>query len=287
MLPSFLIIGAQRAGTTSLFYYLHRHPHVVHPTGQEDSVAWPKEIHFFDEKYWRGVDWYRSFFPLAAQRRLARLRGGDLVPAEATPSYLFHPAVPERVAATMPEVRLVALLRNPVERAHSHYQLMFRTGREKLSFEEALAVEDERLEGQVERMLADPRYRSRHHRHHSYFSRGLYAEQLERWLAHFPREQLLVLRAEDFLARPAEVYRDVLRFLVLAEWLPEGFPPRNIGSRAPIDPAVRARLEHRYAEPNSRLVRLLGDGFTWDGPAHGSAEEAEAHVAPGRRAQEL
>jgi hypothetical protein len=255
ILPSFLLIGAQRAGTTSLFYYLRRHPHVARPV--------TKEIHFFDDGFWRGVDWYRSFFATSAQQRLARLRGGDLAAAEATPYYLFHPAVPERVAATIPSVRLVALLRDPVVRAYSHYRKMRRMG-------------PERLAGEEERLLADPRYRSSHHRRHAYVARGLYADQLERWLEHFAREQLLVLRSEDFFERPADVYAETLDFLWLRAWQPPDFEPRNPTSDPPLDPALRSRLEERFAEPNARLARLLGREMGWTSRAQSSRPSSSA-----------
>ena len=165
-------------------------------------MDWPKELHFFDEHYGRGLDWYRTFFPLAAERKLYRMRGRDIVAGEATPYYLFHEAVPARVVASVPDVRLIALLRDPIERAYSHYQLMRRTGREKLSFADAIAAEEKRLsnqdltaELQVKNAKGDRVHH--HHRHRAYLSRGLYADQLERWFAHFPREQLLVIRAED------------------------------------------------------------------------------------------
>jgi hypothetical protein len=233
ILPAFLLVGAQRAGTTSLFYSLRRHPHVARPA--------TKEVHFFDDQYWRGVDWYRSFFATSAERRLARLRGGDLVAGEATPYYLFHPAVPERVAATIPSVRLVVLLRNPVDRAYSHYRKMRRMSLERLSFEDALDAEEERLAGEEERLLADPRYRSNHHRRHAYVGRGLYADQLERWLTHLPRD-----------------------FLGLRSWQPPDFEPRNPTSSSPLTTQLRARLEERFAEPNARLARLLGRDLGWD-----------------------
>jgi len=271
ILPGFIIIGAQRAGTTSLFYYLRRHPDVRRPSSGDGSVDWPKELHFFDEHYGRGLAWYRTFFPLAAERKVARMRGRDVIAGEATPYYLFHPAVPERAAASVPDVRLIALLRDPIERAYSHYQLMRRTGREKLSFAEAIAAEEKRLanqdvtlDEQVKTARGDRLHH--HHRHRAYITRGLYAEQLERWYAHFPREQLMVIRAEDFLSRPAEIYAEVLRFLGLREWQPTDFVARNRGSYAPIDPELRAQLEERLAEPNARLASLLGWDRTWDDP---------------------
>jgi hypothetical protein len=250
MLPSFLVIGAQRAGTTSFFHDLSQHPDVAHPVG--------KELHFFNYEYWRGTSWYRSFFPTVAARQRARLTGRNLVAGEATPYYMFHPAVPGRVDEMLPDVRLIVLLRNPVNRAYSHYQKMRRMGFEWLAFEKAIEVEDKRLAGDEERLLADPHYRSKHHRRHSYISRGLYADQLERWFAHFPRDRFLFLLAEDFFSRPAEVYAETLEFLDLA---PHPLPERRVPEAPaydPLDPGLRARLEQRFATPNARLALLLG-----------------------------
>ena len=271
ILPSFLIIGAQRAGTTSLFDYLLQHPDVCGPL-PGGEVWWSgKELHFFDDRFWRGISWYRAFFPTVVRRRAARLRGGDLVAGEATPYYLFHPLVPEGVAATIPTVRLIALLRDPVERAWSHYKIMRRSRREPLSFDDALAAEEDRLAGERRRLLTDPRFHAIHHRDHAYVARGLYAEQLERWFEFFPRDRLLVLRCEDLRDRPSDVYREVLAFVGLRPYAPARFEYRNRselvhgkpGPRQPLDPAIRARLEERFAEPNARLYELLGRDFGW------------------------
>jgi hypothetical protein len=271
ILPTFLIIGAQRAATTSLFTNLRRHPEVIGPRTADTSVAWWKELHFFDENYWRGTDWYRAFFPLEIRQRASRRFGRELACGEATPYYLFHPAVPERVQETLPDVRLVALLRNPVERAYSHYQHMRLTGREKLTFAEAIDAEERRVRGAGEELLRDKpsarkqgNRRHHEHRHRAYVGRGLYAEQLERWFAQFPREQLLVLRSEDLLARPDEIYARAFAFLGVREWSPGGLEARNVASYAPIEPELRARLEKRFAEPNERLVELLGPEFRWE-----------------------
>ncbi|MGH3040223.1 MAG: sulfotransferase family protein [Gaiellaceae bacterium] len=278
LLPSFLIIGAQRAGTTSLLHSLRQHPDIAGPTAGEKLVLLRKEVHFFDLRFSEGVDWYRSFFPLSVRRRLARLRGRDLAAGESTPYYLFHPEVPGRVAATLPDVKLIALLRDPVERAYSHYQHRVRAGREKLSFEDALAAEQSRLSGGEEALLNDPATRG-HHLHRAYFARGLYAEQLERWFGHFPGEQLLVLRSEDFFERPEEAYAEVLAYLGVRPWQLGEHARRNRASYAPLDPALRAELEARYAEPNARLAELLGRDFGWDSPPARIAE-AEAHEVP-------
>src|ERR671930_1259656 len=194
-LPDFLILGAQKAGTTALFAYLRWHPGVTGPAF--------KEVSFFDRHYVHGERWYRAHMPL---------RRGRIV-GEASPSYLFHPLAPERVARMLPRARLIALLRNPVDRAFSHYQHERALGREPLSFEEAIEQEDERMRGELERMLADPAYFSHAWWNYTYVARGRYAEQLERWYAVFPREQLLVLASEELAADPPGVYRRALEFL--------------------------------------------------------------------------
>jgi hypothetical protein len=180
---------------------------------------------------------------------------------------------------------------------------MYRSGRETLSFEDALAAEEKRLAGvgefeaTVEGTLGKGR-KWKHHRHRAYFARGLYAEQLERWLRYFPREQLLVLGAEDFFADPSETCATVLAFLGLRPYdlsAPSSrattaspnrpWSIRDTWNRAkyePLDSELRAVLEQRYAEPNARLARLLERDFEW-GPA-GSAPTNESDEGRKREA---
>lgn len=250
MLPSFLIIGIQRAGTAPLFNILRQHPEVVGPTGIHENLSWSRELHFFDDRFERGLNWYRSCFPLRTNQVVGRLKGTAVLAGEATSSYLYEPAVPERVAATLPDARMIALLRHPVERAYWHFESNRRKGLETRSFEEALDAED--------RGAPDE---------YAYVRRGFYADHLERWFAAFPRERFLVLRAEDLAAGPADTYAEVLTFLALRTWTPPRFPPINWMSPAPIDAALRGRLEDRFAEPNARLARLLGGESLWQRPA--------------------
>jgi hypothetical protein len=243
-LPDFLILGAQRAGTSALYSYLRRHPEIGGP-------PW-KEVNFFDIRYERGPSWYRGHFPI----RRPRLVG------EASPSYLFHPYAPERVASLLPGARVIALVRNPVDRALSHYHHEVDLGREPLSFEEALAHEEERMRGEWER-LADPSYFSHAWWNHTYFSRGLYAEQLERWFAALPPERVLVLVSEELFADPSGTYARVLDFLGAAPHELDSYPPVFSREYGEMRPETRRSLEERYAEPNRRLVELLGRGLDW------------------------
>jgi hypothetical protein len=244
-LPDFLILGAQKAGTTALYAYLRWHPDITGPSF--------KEVSFFDRHYARGEPWYRAHLPL---RRRALV-------GEASPSYLFHPQAPERVARMLPEARLIALLRNPVERAFSHYQHEVALGREPLSFDDATDREDERMRGELERMLRDPSYFSHAWWNYTYVARGRYAEQLERWYAAFPREQLLVLLTDELAADTADTYRRVLDFLGAEAQDLDSYPRIFDRDYADMDPATRARLEELFAEPNRRLAALLGRDLPW------------------------
>jgi Sulfotransferase domain len=186
-----------------------------------------------------------------------------LIVGEASPSYLFHPLAPERVRTLVPEVRLIAVLRNPIDRALSHYNHEIERGTETLPFEEALDAEEQRMEGELERMLADPAYFSYAWWNFTYLSRGRYAEQLERWFAVFPREQLLVVSSTDLLDRPAAAYAEILSFLGARPHELDSYP-RVFGRQyAPMAPATHERLAAYYEEPNRRLYRLLGRDLGW------------------------
>jgi Sulfotransferase domain len=245
-LPDFLVLGAQKAGTTALYAYLRWHPGITGP-------SW-KEVSFFDRHWWRGERWYRGQFPLRSRGRLV---------GEASPSYLFHPLAPERARAVVPDARLVVVLRDPVDRAYSQYQHEVALGREPLSFEEALAAEEGRTRGEVERLVADPRAFSHEWWDHTYAARGLYAEQLERWLAVFPRDQLLVVTSDELGERPAESYGSILSFLGAAPHSLDEYPRVFDRDYAPMRPDTREALAQRFAEPNRRLEELLGRELGW------------------------
>jgi hypothetical protein len=247
VLPGCVILGAQKAGTSSLFDYLAQHPAIL--------PAARKEVHFFDLNHRRGTDWYRSFF-----------RGnGDGIGLEATPYYLFHPAVPARLKALLPEARLIVLLRDPVERANSHYWHARKRGLEPLELAAALDVEEDRLRGEEERLLAEPGYASFAHRHQSYRARGLYARQIDRWLQHFPREQFLFLKAETLFADPAAVLPRVLDFLGAPPFRGFRLRPRNVNrDKDGLPAAVEEALSRFYAPHNTELRTLAGPEFDWD-----------------------
>ena len=240
--PEFLIIGGMRCGTTSVFFHLAEHPE-VHP-------ALGKELNYFTLHHGNGLRWYRAHFPHRAEGHLS---------FEASPYYLYHPLAPGRVIQALPEAKLVVLVRNPVDRAYSHYLHTRRRGFEPLSFADALEAEPDRLSGAGSGGSQDPA------RLYSYISRGRYAEQLERWLAVFPRERLHVMRSEDLFSRPAAVLDELAHFLGIT---PLGGPlerhavtPKETSPQ--LTPELRLELSERFAPHNERLADLLGWSSAW------------------------
>jgi hypothetical protein len=259
MLPSFLIVGAQRCGTTSLTRTLSQHPAVF------DSLL-HQEVHYFDNAYGRGLSWYRCNFPLMPRARRAAERGAGIAPMafESSPYYMFHPLAPGRIAKDMPGVKLVVLLRDPVERAYSAHAHEVAHGFETEAFERALELEPTRLDGEEERIIAEPGYFSYSHQHHSYRARGQYAEQLERLTGLFGRERLHVIDSAEFFTEPERVYDGVLAFLGLPQRGYPVFQRHNARPRpAPMAQPVRVALEEHYRPHNERLVKWLGHEPSW------------------------
>jgi Sulfotransferase domain len=257
-LPTFLVIGTQRGGTTTLYHYLVQHPQVL------GAVA-DKEVHFFDLRYAAGLGAYRGAFPTTgAARRVARDRGTFAI-GEATPYYLFHPAVPERVASDLPDVRLLAVLRDPVARAWSHYRHEVELGFEDLSFEDALDAEAARTAGAAELLAADPAATSFAHQHHTYVARGRYVEQLERWWRAFPRERLLLVRSEDLHRDPAPIFDAICTHLGIGAWQPAAWETYNATKPAGMARETDARLRALFVPWNARLASATGRAWAWDG----------------------
>ena len=245
-LPEFLGIGVQKGGTTTLQRLLERHPQVWLPP--------EKEVHFFSRHYARGCQWYADRFAAARP---------DQHCGEITPYYVFHPQAARRIAALLPQVRLIVLLRDPVERCLSQYFHACRHGFEMLPLEAALAAEQERLAG-ADAVLSDPAGAHRRHQENSYFARSCYGEQLDRYEQIFAREQLLVLRSEDLFDDGANVWQRVQQFLELdAIPFPQSVKPANAGQGEAA--AVPARLKQQLRAQLAPTYRAMQEryGIGW------------------------
>ena len=257
-LPSFIMVGAQRAGTTSLYRALMAHP-LIH------SANFHKGVNYFDVNYDRPFSWYQGHFPTTAYLKSRRTQvPGHPVTFEASGYYMFHPCAPERLARHLPDVRVLAMLRDPVERAWSAYKHELARGFEtESSFENALALEDDRLAGQIERMSADPGYQSFSHRHHAYLRRGQYAEQLRAINKFLPTDQIHVIESEAFFTRPEETFAGVLDFLGLPQVMPDRFDRWNGRPSAPMADETRARFQHPFPSHDRALAEFLGREAAW------------------------
>ena len=246
-LPDTVIIGAQKCGTSSLYYFLSQHPDVARPT--------KKEIHYFDKYYQRGIGWYRLHFS----------RDHSKLNFEASPYYVFHPKIPERLVATLPEAKIIVMLRDPVARAYSHYWHEKRLGHEHLSFADAIEAEDKRLAGESARLSEEDRYRSYNHDHYSYVARGRYAEQIERWFQFFARQQFLFVESERFFASPRQEMARVTAFLGLSPIGEIAWTKQNSGSYGnQIEPTLTRLLRARFADANKGLENLTGVTWSWN-----------------------
>ena len=254
-LPDFIIIGAQKSGTTSLFFYLSQHPEIVPPL--------KKEIHYFDgglkpnvDNYCKGEPWYRAHFPLKGN-----LAPGQIV-FEASPLYLYNPLAPRRIFDLMPDVKMIVLLRNPINRAISQFNHNKRQGKEPLSLFEALKKEEARMRPAVEQND----YKSDLFRRYSYKSRGLYKEQLERYFNHFSRDQLLILPSKVFFTQTRKTLRRIFDFVGVSEdFQVKDLTPRNVSHKnRNVPPAVYQYLDSFFKPHNQALFDLLGEDLGLD-----------------------
>ena len=261
-LPDFVIIGVKKGGTTFLYHLLNQHPLV------EPAAA--KELYFFGNLFDKGVEWYRSCFPAP------RLKyGRKTITGEATP-YMYNRRAAKRMAGIIPQARLIALLRNPVDRAYSDFQQGVRKGRETRSFEEAVGLKKARSVGREEE-TPEAEVRPALEDNSEYISRSIYVDQLQYWSEFFDKKQLLVLKSEEFFERPQETLKVVLDFLDLPEWEPQALEPRDEPNKEKyertkvnkgryeqeMDPATRLRLEEYFEAHNRRLYDYLGVDFAW------------------------
>ena len=261
-LPDYLIIGAKRAGTTSLHNYVLQHPGVVRMFPASRDL---KSTDFFFSRA-RSETWYRSHFVTTrTKRQLQEQLGYPPVTGEASPYYCWDPRVAGFVREVAPQVKAVMLIRDPVKRAWSHYQERVQNRVEPLSFDDALRAEDGRLAGERERMAEDPAYYSTAFDWYSYRSRGEYLHQIENWCKHFPPEQLLVIRAEDLYTDTQNAFDRVCAFL--------GLPPIPMPTRRTFNATWRTKeemprrtakqLHEHFAPFNAALQEYLHTDLGW------------------------
>jgi len=256
VLPNFLIVGGQRCGTTTLFKTLNQHPGVA-------TANLRKGVHYFDLHYDRPLSWYRSHFPTSRKvAQLTSVNGYATAVGESSPYYLWHPLALQRIAADLHDVRLLVLLRDPVERAYSAHAHEQARGFESETFQQALQLEARRLDGEADRLVGETAARSLAHQHHAYVSRGEYVDQLERAESYFGRDRMLVIDSQDFWSAPEQDWPEITGFLGLPI-APVGFERHNARSRAPMSEQLRKQLTEHYEPFDARLAQWWGRTPSW------------------------
>jgi hypothetical protein len=257
VLPYFIIIGSHRCGTSSLYQYIRKHPCVI--------PAFQKEVHFFDINFKKGVDWYRAHFSSFSNKTFnTQICKHGFVTGEASPYYICHPHAPKRILETIPNVKLIALLRNPVDRAYSHYQQNFRNGLEVLTLEDAIKRDEIRIQRELKKMLENESYFSKIHRHFGYLSRGVYIDQLKVWMSLFPKEQILIIKSEDLCEDTSHTFKQVLQFLGLPIYDLKEYRKYSSKKYPKMDEITRNRLIEYFEPHNQRLSKYLGVNFKWN-----------------------
>ena len=256
MLPDFVVIGSSKSGTTSLHHYIIQHP----------SIIAERNVHFFEYIHTDSIEWYRAHFPTKVYKNFKKIiRKEKLIVGEQTATYLFHPLIPKRIHDTLKTVKLIVVLRNPVDRAYSNYQHQVREGIEKRTFEEAIKSELKRIEiGKNE-----PEYKINNddfnnHGIFSYLRHGIYEYFIKAWMEFFTKEQFLILSTYDLNNNQAQFLKQVFEFLNVPNRKVISLERKNVGEYKKLDKSTRKFLVDYYRPHNERLFKLLGKNFDWD-----------------------
>lgn len=249
-----MIIGAQKSGTSSLYYYLSQHEQI--------SPSYVKEVHYFDggldpniDNFEKGQSWYQSHFPKT------RSNSSKQKTFDSSPLYLFNPIVAQRISDIIPEAKLIAIFRNPTERAISHYFHEKKLGYESLPIMDAFLAEEERLKS----ILEQQDYKHTNFIHFSYKSRGLYYEQLKRYLEHFSINNLLVLNSATLFKNPDSTLHRVFDFIGVDEQFSvNDLHACNVSkNRTNVHSDIYEYLDQYFYSHNLQLYELIGEDFGW------------------------
>lgn len=246
MSPAFIIIGAQKAGTTTLYDYIIQHPFV--------SSAFRKETKYFDLYYNKPFSWYKAFFPVKSE---------NYITGEATPDYFFYEEIPPRIKRFLPTTKFIVLLRNPVDRTISQYNYNVDRGVENLPLETALKQEPNRMKDNFKIKL-NSGYVSNSYREFSYTNRGMYARQLKFWLKYFPLKQFFVCSTGQMKNETTKTINDIYEFLDLKK-IDSIKPVQKNASKnnVKINAELSVKLNEVFKIENEELFKMIGKRFSW------------------------
>ena len=248
VLPNFIIIGTVRSGTTSLYYNICDHPSIL-PADYD-------EIGFFDSNYQLGINWYRSMFPTEKKMNEVKMKTGYAITGEDTPFYFWKREAIKRIFDDLPNVKIIAIFRNPVDRAYSNYNLGIRAKTEKLTFEDA--IDDEM------KFLDIHTFRDTINRKRSYLTKGMYEKQINFWLDIFPKEKIHVLSTEDMKQNPQDTLKKIFQFLGIPEYAIKNPQEQKVAKYEEMNVETRKKLLDFYKPYNEDFFQIIQQRFNWE-----------------------
>ena len=254
VLPDFIIIGSMKCGTTSLYYDICEHPCV--------SPAAYDEIGFFDSNFHLGLNWYRSMFPTKRRIEDIRRKEGVAITGEDTPFYFWNPVAAKRIQKLLPNIKLITILRNPIDRAYSEYQDLVSSESNSPSFE--TFIENEINTRRKDSSLITEENFEIFNQKNSYLLKGIYVDQLKIWAGLFPKEQIFTLSTENLNSEPITALESVFQYLNLPDYKIKNIQRQKQKKYVPMNSQTRKILVEFFKPHNERLFKFIGKKFDWD-----------------------
>ena len=247
VLPDFLVIGAKRCGTTSLYEYLGEHPCIK--KSSHDHIG------FFDDNFDLGIGFYKSFFPTIFEKKFLEFKNRKLLTNDVTSSYIQNSQTATKIFQTLPDKKIIAILRNPIDRAYSEYNVDLRVNPNIQSFETIIQNEIDNMENKDDGEVIKNKH---------YLKNGIYFDQLKPWFELFPKKNILILSTEKFGEDANNIFNIIFKFLNLENYNIENSKRMQKGTYAKLNPKTRERLLKFYKLKNNKLYDLINEKFDWD-----------------------
>tara|TARA_Y100000310_G_scaffold327978_1_gene395253 strand:+ start:5155 stop:5997 length:843 start_codon:yes stop_codon:yes gene_type:complete len=255
VLPDFIVIGVGRGGTTTLHHNLSKNPCLFSASYDETG--------FFDENFHLGLNWYRSLFPSKFTKNKTLKNLKNFLAYEVTPAYIRRPWAARRIAEVLPNVKLIAILRNPVDRTYSHYNMSLSEGNYKSSFEDVVNNNFKELEELSSSYEKSSDEYFKNFVEHSHIARGFYAEQLKIWFNIFGNKQIHITSTENLAANPQQTFSDIFKFLEVPDYKYEKLENKRKGNYLPMQKDIRNKLSNYFKPYNEELFELIDQRFDW------------------------
>ena len=255
VIPDFLVIGAKRCGTTSLYQHLSEHPCISR--SPRDNIG------FFNENYHLGINWYKSLFPTVFYKKKMESKNKHCLFFDVTSTYMEEELTAKNVYEVNPNQKIIVILRIPVDRAYSHYHVNVKEKSEKRSFEDAIFEEMNRIKSEriIQNKNKNLRVFTPNNIH--YLKKGFYALQLKSWFKIFPREQILVLSTEEFQEDQNLIYKKIFDFLNIPNMKIKSTEKMEKGNYIPMKHDTRNLLLDYFRQCNHELFELINSEFDW------------------------